>query len=655
MLNKIRLWVIGILIYSIIEVLIVVACYLFLPKYLAYVFFTFLVGNGIIGGWILFNYQRDLSQRVLATSQVLGRDRAEALAIGGLGLVIYDEDYLITWTSEWFDEYQKEMISQKLLKVIPALKPLFNGETDETEIEFHDKTYRVIRKDKARVLFWHDITKIAKLDQEYQDNQVVIGMIHMDNYNDIVQNEDEQMIALINANLRQKIVEWAKQHRILIRRLRSDRFILVLNEQKYRVVEAEYFSLLDYIRTEAQNINVDITLSMVFARGTNDASVLDEMVNNLIELALSRGGDQVVTRRYQREAKFFGGASEAVEKSSKIKARVMARTIKELIEKSSNIFIVGHLEIDFDCLGAMLALSRIAQMYNNEVYVLSEGVDFDSQLEESFVRHWDTIADKHNFISEEKALKLTDDNTLVICVDHHHLGLCSAPELVNQIRKLIVIDHHRRSESFFIRPTLVYVEASASSSSELVIELLEYQSSAINLEPYETTLMLAGIIVDTNHFRVRSGTRTFEAASLLKAKGADSNEAESFLKDKFEDFEMKNIIYSYSEIIDDNILMAVVKDDHSFNRGLVAQAADELLDLKDIEVVFVIAKTENNACVISARSRGKINVQTILEKMDGGGHFSAAGLQRENSTVEKLEEELMNILKEDKNESNTAK
>ena len=652
MQNKVGSWLIGLIIYAIVEILSIVACYLWLKDLFDIFLLIFLVGNGALAVVTLISYQRDRRQRVLAISQILGKEGQEVLQIGRLGLMTYDDDYIITWTSELFDEYQKSLISQKLLKAIPGLRVLFNGEADEVEVEYEGSIYKVIRKDNAQILFWQDITAIANLRNEYQENRVVLGMVHMDNYADIAQAENEQVIATMNANVRQPIVEWAKDNNIMIRRLRSDRFIIILNEKKYQELEEEYFPLLDSIREEAQKVNVDITLSMVFARGTNDIRVLNDMVNNLTELALSRGGDQVIMRSYQKEIKYFGGTSEATEKTSKVKARVLASSIRELIEKSPRVFIVGHLDIDFDCMGSMLAMSKMAQLYCREVYVLTEDVSIDNQLQEALLRFWDSIADKHNFISESDALLKAEEEDLVICIDHHHLGLCSTPELVNEVKKMIVIDHHRRGESFYVRPTLVYVEASASSSSELVIELLEYQMKTINLEAFEATLMLAGIIVDTNHFRVRSSSRTFEAAGLLKVKGADSSEAEAFLKDSFDDFENKNRIYSYAKIINDTTLVASVNDDRIYNRGIIAQAADDLLDVKNIETAYVIAKSGASSFNISARSRGIINVQVVMEKMDGGGHFSAAGLQRENTSVKKLEEELLQVLKEGRNESN---
>lgn len=652
MLDKIKKWSIGLLLIILAEVLVLILAHFLFMQITLYLSLIFLTINGVAAAYILFNYQNDISKRILSVSQILGNDSQQALQIGKIGIMTYNDEYEITWVSELFEEYQKELISKKVAMAAPGLKDLFSGDVDEVEVYYKNAKYLVIRKNEGQILFWQDITLLSENSKILTDNQVVIGLIHLDNYNETVQNEDEQVISLINNNLRQPIDRWAKSKGILIRRLRSDRFMMVLNEVIYQDIEQEYFPILDQTRIEAQKINVPITISMVFARGSYDLSILDDMASNLLDLTQSRGGDQVAMRVYQHDTKFFGGRSEAVEKRSKVKARVMARTIKELISESDEVFIVGHRDIDFDCFGAMLGISRLAQEYNSKVYAVTNDISYDEQLERALNRYQDSILDKHQFISEEEGLSLLSKKSLVICVDHHHLELCSAPSLISRSKRLVVIDHHRRGENFFDRPILVYVEASASSTSELVAELIEYQPVEIELEPLEATLMLTGLIVDTNHFRIRSGTRTFAAASFIKAKGADVSEADAFLKENYDEFEKKNRIFQHCEMINDEIIVAAVDDEEVFNRTLISRAADSILNINDIEAVFVIANSDNDNCVISARSKGYFNVQFILEKMNGGGHFSAAGLQRTSASVSELKTELLNVLKENENESN---
>lgn len=644
MLAKIKKWQIALLLIILLETLSLVGVYFLLDKGLLFFSLVFLLANGLISIYLIYNYQEDISKRTLSVSQILGNDAQTALLVGKIGIMTYDDEYEITWVSELFEQHQKALISKKVIRVLPELKALFNDEVDEVELVFDDKNYLVMRKEEGQILFWRDITLTYQQNQELKDNALVIGLIHLDNYNEMIQNEDEQVIALINSNLRQPIDKWAKSKQILIRRLRSDRFILVLNEKIYQEIEQEYFSILDYVRTEAQKINVAISLSMSFARGSYDLMQLDDMANNLLELAQSRGGDQVVMRIYSHETKYFGGNTEAVEKRSKVKARVMARTLKDIFISSGNVFVVGHRDVDFDCMGSMLAVSKLAQQYNKEVYVITQGISYDEQLARAFSRFESSVADNHNLISEEDALILIQRNSLVICMDHHHLKLCSASILVNKVSRLAVIDHHRRGEDFFNKPVLVYIEQSASSTSEMMAELIEYQPVNIELSAFEATLMLTGIIMDTNHFRLRSSTRTFEAAGFIKSKGADNAEADSFLKDNFEEFEKKNSIYKYCERLNNEIIIVAVDNNEVFKRTTISKAADSILNIYDVEAVFVVAASENNHWVVSARSKGYFNVQVVVEKMQGGGHFSAAGLQRSDTSVKALKEELLGVL-----------
>ncbi len=655
MLDKLRIWKIALVIVLVVELVLLFACYFLIIDVLMYLSFVILVVNSLIVGFIIFNYQTDMTKRSTTTAQILGDKYQQAISFGGVGLMIYGNDYEVTWVSELLENFQEDFISKKITKIIPEIRDLFDEETDQVEFAYKRRRYIVSRKEGEQVLLWREVTDSYKTKLELDTNKTVIGLIHLDNYNETIQNEDEQVISLINTNLRQMIDRWAKANGILIRRIRSDRFVLVLNEKIYGKIEQNYFSILDDIRNEALKINVVITMSMAFARGTHNLAELDEMASNLLELALSRGGDQVAMRSYQGSIKYFGGSSEAVEKRSKVKARVMSRTIKDLISDSENVIVVGHKDIDFDCMGSMLAVSTMAREYCENVFTVSVGISYDSQLEMAMNRYGETIANRHNFISEGDGILLLGKNSLVICVDHHHLGLCSAPSLVEDAQKLVVIDHHRRGEHFFSKPILVYVEPSASSTCELVSELIEYQPQNIELEPLEATLMLTGIIVDTNHFRVRSGTRTFAAASFIKTKGADASETESFLKENYLDFESKNRIYGSSELFTNEIIIAAV-DDGFYNRTLVSQAADSILNINNIEASFVVAKVAENQVIISARSKGHLNVQTTLEKLGGGGHFSAAGLQREGTSVADLTEELKQALREDvEDESNLIK
>lgn len=621
----------------------------------------FMVFNLVVIIWILYSMQKEKENRDIDISRILGRDAKEAFVFGQIGIITYDDNYVATWVNEFMMQREIKLIGKKVTSWIPDINVLLNGESDSIIGTCGDQIYEVTHKENGQVLYVRDITEISFLRKSKKDEEVVIGLIHLDNYMDISQYEDETKMALINTNLRQTVVEWAKSYGMLIRRLRSDRFLVVLDKMIFEKLDEDRFSILNKIRASAEDIDVAITLSMSFAGGTSDYQELDTMVNDLLELALSRGGDQVVVKRFGENVKYYGGNSEAKEKRSRVRVRVMAQAIRETIEESEQVFIIGHRLMDFDCMGSALGMSRIVQAFNRKCYIVSKSGGIEEQLSDAMSTYHDVFGTRHKFITDVEACKLANAQDLVIVVDHNNPDQCGAPGILIQQKRKIVLDHHRRSESFVDNPLLVYVETGASSTSELITELMPYLSNKIRLEEEEATFMYLGILIDTNRFKSRTGARTFEAVAQLKKLGVDSMKAESLLKENFEEFEERAQIMKYAKRYLGNTVIACVKDGRILSRTMLSKVADNLLNIKGVDASFVMAKTDEKNVAISARSTGTINVQIIMEKMNGGGHFSAAALQRETSDLEAVNEELEATIqeymerKDEENESNSIK
>lgn len=627
---------------------------------IAFALGIFLIINIILISWIFVRYDRDKQQRDIDISRILGHDAKDALVFGEVGIITYDEQYNVTWINDFIEQRNKGIMGKKLASWIPEINELFQGEADNVTAEHDGYIYQITRKEDAQVLYVRDVTSLEQLRNSYVEEELVIGLLHLDNYMDISQYEDEGKMALINTNLRQPLVEWAKSYGMMIRRLRSDRFLVILDEHIYKEILKDKFAILNQIRQAADEIDVSITLSMSFARGTTDYRLMDTMISDLLELAQSRGGDQVAVKRYGENVKYYGGNSEAREKRSKVRVRVMAQAIKEAIQESERVFIVGHKEMDFDCMGSALGVSRLVASYGKDAYIVSKTGGIEPQLSDALDQFHDKLEDRHVFISDNEACRIFGKDDLVIAVDHHNPDHCGAPSLIAKANRMIVIDHHRRSENFYDNSLLVYVESSASSVSELVTELLPYQANKVDISEEEATLMYLGILIDTNRFKMRTGSRTFEAAAQLKKLGVDPIAAENLLKEDFTDFEAKTRILKYSKQFKDGILIAAVKENTIFSRTLMSQVADSLLNIKGVEASFVIAKIDDETCGISARSKGVVNVQVIMEMMQGGGHFTAAALQRKTSDVVSLEKELQQVIdkymkEETDDESNTSK
>lgn len=616
----------------------------------------FLFINVILIAWIVYTIEMSKQQQDIDISRVLGNEAKDAFDFGKVGIVTYDENYIVTWQNDFLGNRGLALVGNKVTTLFEDVSLLFQGEVDVVRGSNGKYIYEVARKENGSVLFIKDVTRLATISEQYKEEAVVFGIIHLDNYMDISSFEDEAKIANINSHFRQPIVEWASHYGMMIRRLRSDRFIVVLNEKIYKQVLEDKFTILNETRKTASELDVSITLSMAFARGSNDLDELDDMVNNLIELAQSRGGDQVAVKFYGEDVKYYGGNSEATSKRSRVRVRVMAQALKEAILESNQVFISGHKDMDFDCMGANLALSRIVQAYGKTAYIVSKSGGVESYLQETMSIYGEHLETRHQFISDEEACKLRKEDDLLIVVDYHNPLHSNAPMLLEKLERVAVIDHHRRTENYIHKPLLVYIESGASSSCELITEFLEYIISDIDINDVEAMIMYLGILVDTNRFKMRTGFRTFEAAAQLKKLGVDPILAEDLLKESFDDFEAKINIYKYCEIYADNLVVACVDENSVLSRNIMSMSADSLLAIKNMEASFVIARTGEHEVSISCRSKGNINVQRIMEEMHGGGHFSAAAVQIKDKTPMEVKEILMNqidlYLKED--ESNES-
>lgn len=604
--------------------------------------------------WILYTIQNEREDHFINISRVLGKEAKGAFEFGEVGIITYNEQYEVTWVSNFLIARGIHLTGKKATSFIPQIEELFQGEMDFVRGTYKHKVYEVSRKEQAHVLFVRDITRLSEVQHSYEEEALVVGLIHMDNYADIQAFEDETMLTNINLNLRQPIVDWANKHGIVIRRLRSDRFFLVLNETIFTEIIDEKFDILTYIRNKANEIDVNITLSMAFARGHTELRSLDEMASDLLELAQSRGGDQVATKRYGDDVKYYGGKSEGTSTRSRVRVRVMAQAIKEVIMESNQVFISGHREMDFDCMGANLAISQLVQSYGKKAYIVSKSGGIEHHLQGAMNYYDAHLSERHIFISDDEAVKLKRKNDLLIILDYHNPAHSNAPKLLERSERVIVIDHHRRGPEFIKKPILVYLESSASSTCELISEFIAYQPGKVDISEAEATIMYLGILVDTNRFKMRTGFRTFEACAQLKKWGVDPMEAEGLLKEDYDEFEAKINVLKYSKMYNDNVIISCVDDDEVLTRSLMSIGADSMLAVKNVEAAFVVARIDEHHVAISARSKGVVNVQVIMEQMQGGGHFSAAAVQREGMSTAELEGFLKATLERYFNEEDVA-
>lgn len=633
------------MVLALVELVLVIVFYTFLNKYLYIIQFILLVVNIIIILSIFYESRKSYNERVFSVSKILGNEAKDAFDFAKVGIVTYDKNKVITWTSELFDSYELDIIGSKINDVFPNVNSLFEEDDEEVQVNLGDDDYLVTGLDGENTLFFKDISELIHLYERNQYNQIVLGIAHLDNYEETTQYEEEQTIAFIDSNIRQAVVRWADNHEMYIRRIRQDRYLLVLNEQVYSDISADKFPIVHEIKDSANKIDANITLSLAFARKSESLRELEDMSNQALELAQSRGGDQVAINTKGESMKYFGGSTEAIEKRSKVRVRVMAQNLGELISKASNVIIVGHKMTDFDSFASGLGISSIVNVYRKDASIVMDLEDTEQTLKEAITNHRDELEKVHNLISHKEALKMMNEDTLLIMSDHHSLVQTQFEDIVHKAKNIVVIDHHRRTEEFEFDTQLTYIEAAASSASELVIELFPYHRRNVVISKLDATFMYTGILIDTNRFRNRSHSRTFEAVAELRKFGANLAEVEHMLKDEYESFELKNLVLSTCQLYEEEYVIAPYKD-QMLPRVLMSQVADEIISVKNIEASFVVASVDEDVVAVSARSNGDLNVQVVMERLGGGGHFTGAAVQIKGRSINDVVKDLKEAIDE---------
>jgi c-di-AMP phosphodiesterase-like protein len=486
----------------------------------------------------------------------------------------------------------------------------------------------VVHKRDERLLYFFDVTEQVEIEKLYEDERTAIAIILLDNYDDLTQGMDDQRKSSINSLVTSLLDKWARDNGVFFKRVSSERFIAVFNEHILQQLEKGKFSILDEIRETTAKQNVPLTLSIGVGSAVSSLPELGTLAQSSLDLALGRGGDQVAIKQANGKVKFYGGKTNPMEKRTRVRARVISHALKDIVLDSDKVIVMGHKNPDMDAIGSAIGILKVAQMNEREGYIVIN----TQQLDSSVLRLMEEIKNKEElyarFITPDDAFEMITDETLLVVVDTHKPSMVIEERLLNRIDKVVVIDHHRRGEEFIKNSLLVYMEPYASSTAELVTELLEYQPKRSKIDMLESTALLAGIIVDTKSFTLRTGSRTFDAASYLRAHGADTVLVQKFLKEDVDTYIKRSKLIEEVIFYKKGIAIAAAKTDQVHNQVLIAQAADTLLTMDGVVASFVMAKRSDDTVGISARSLGDINVQVIMEMLNGGGHLTNAATQQ---------------------------
>ncbi|BCG61675.1 DHH family phosphoesterase [Paenibacillus sp. URB8-2] len=604
------------------------------------------------------SFRRNLVEYINGLSFRIKRVEGEAIGTLPLGIILYGEDRSVEWNNRYAGEIfsRKSLLGAPLPELLPDLVPTAAGgppvkreagkegiqKEVRMEISVDERYYQAVVIPSERLLYLYEITELIDLRQRYEEEKLALGILLMDNLDEAAQGMDDQQRTSLIAKVTSEITEWGKQFEVYLRRLSSERYMMLLNYRSLQALEESRFVILDEVREMTADLKVPMTLSIGLAFGAESASELGALAQSSLDMALGRGGDQAAVKAGQRLS-FYGGKSNAAEKRTRVRARVIAHALRDLIQESDRVIIMGHRNPDIDAVGASIGLLRAAQMYNVEADIVLEGPNPSiTRMLEQLRRDEELYS---SFITTEQALQVMTEHTLLIVVDTHKASMTMEPRLVQYASRIVVVDHHRRGEEFINEAVLVYLEPYASSTCELVTELLQYIHEKVKLSTLEATMLLAGITVDTKHFALHTGSRTFEAAGFLRRLGADTILIQRMLKEDLQEYISKAEIIKHARMVYDHIALVVTAPGMKIPQLLIAQTADTLLGMTNVLASFVISERPDGLIGVSARSLGRMNVQVVMEKLGGGGHLTNAAVQLEGTSKE-AEARLLEVLAE---------
>lgn len=492
----------------------------------------------------------------------------------------------------------------------------------------NDKAFRILcgfigEGENASVMMsFIDITSFENLKDLYNEEKPCIALINVDNLEELTPSGKEENELEISTEIDKLIRNWSAGMGAAVSRYKDHMYEMLLTQKNYKQLVVKKFSILDDVRAVETNMDFPVTLSIGIGIGGKTIAESEDYAQDALNLALGRGGDQVVVRNV-KNFEYYGGKSQSVEKGYKGKSRIIAHALKLLMTQSNRIFIMGHSNPDMDSFGAALGIYRVAKSIGKEAYIILNS--YNNTLED-IVQDAKSL-EQYEFLTSEKALALADGSSLGVVVDTHRPILVESLELLEKINRTVVIDHHRRTEGNLPNVLLSYMESYASSASELVSEIVQYACEKKALTKLEADALLAGIMVDTNRFAVKAGVRTFEAASWLRRAGADLENVRRYFQADVESFRLRAMCIANAQFFDNGVAMAVCPGENPDAQIVNSQVADELLTIKGIKASFVAGRNMKGQTVVSARSLGDMNVQLIMEEFGGGGHFNTAGAQ----------------------------
>ncbi|MBS6727887.1 MAG: DHH family phosphoesterase [Lachnospiraceae bacterium oral taxon 082] len=567
---------------------------------------------------------------------------------------LMDKKGIIAWRNRAFNGLvQKDRLSKRDIHAMFENITPSDIENISDKADFHGeyqgKKYRIritrlyIEESFVYTVCLFDETDLVDLRIQKENSKFVVGLMYMDNYDEAMESVEEVRRSLLEALIDRKINQYINGFNGIVKKLEKDKFFFIIKKEDLDLAISVRFDILEDVKTVNIGNEMSITLSIGIGYGSENLARNYELARMAMDMALGRGGDQAVVKT-EDDIRYFGGKAQTVEKQTRVKARVKAHAFKELLENKDKVIIMGHKMLDMDAFGAAIGIWRIATHLNKKAYILRS--DVNPSVRPMIEKFKAPEYPEDLFMSEEKALNSLTNDSLVVVVDVNRPSITEGPSLLKKAKNIVVLDHHRQSSEIITNATLSYVETFASSACEMVSEIVQYISDDIKLKTLEADAMYAGIVIDTQNFNVQTGVRTFEAAAFLKRSGADVTRVRKMFREDAADYLAKAEAIHNAEIYENYYAISECDSANTASPTLVcAQAANDLLNIKGIKASFVLT-LYNDVIYISARSMDEVNVQTIMEKLGGGGHRSVAGAQIKEGSIEDAKNLVKKVLKE---------
>ena len=564
-----------------------------------------------------------------------------------VGIVVYDDSYEIKWANDYAKTiFKSELVKSPLEVISPNLVSDVIAGKINAILKYGEASYDVVHNAQFDILYFFDVTRREQIIKKYNERVAAVGIIGLDNLEESLKKYDMQEKANLRGQILGEVSDWAASFGCYLQTLSNDRMLIVLDRDSLDKMIVDKFSVLSKVREISTKSILKSSLSMGIASYDVESDELGQLAQNAIELAEKRGGDQVVVNIQGEKIQYFGGNTNSLEKNTLVETRMQAQAIKEAIEDASNVLVMCHNLADSDAIGSSIAALHLALSSNKDAKIVFEPEKADVTVKKIFKSIEAVSSVRNYFITEKQGLESIKPSTLLIICDTQSPKLVMFPALYEKASKVSIIDHHRAGDVEFKNLVSNYVETSASSAVELVTEMFMFYNDSISVTSLEASIMLAGIIVDTNNFTFRSGTRTFEAASTLRGMGADMVFVRKLLREPINVEQALAQALIRTEIFEKRFAIVTLDDDQIVeDRTTLAKISDKLLGIDDVDTSFTIGRISDKQVGVSARSLDNVNVQVILEIMGGGGHYNSAATQISDTTVSYVHKELVELLK----------